>query len=158
MRFENKLSPSVTSPGRGTFVTLNPGGVLLEWTVETIPCEMPSQAWPSKQNQTRNSTKPSRPSTGCPVSHATPAATRHDSVHSIDHSPNFTYTQNTEIDSTEGGGGLTALSPSCMDVNLKPGFFFLSRSLHAVFLNCPSDCKHKNKPRRESRLGAYLRK
>lgn len=41
------------------------------------------------------------------------------------------------------GGGLTALSPSCMDVNLKSGFFFLSRSLQAVFLNCPSDCQQR---------------
>lgn len=40
-----------------------------------------------------------------------------------------------------GRRGLTALSPSCIDVNLKSGFFFLSRSLHAVFLNCPSDWK-----------------
>lgn len=43
------------------------------------------------------------------------------------------------------GGLLTALIPSCMDVNLKSGFFFLRRSLHAVFLNCPSDWENENR-------------
>lgn len=38
-----------------------------------------------------------------------------------------------------GEGALTSLMPSCMGVNLKSGFLLLRRSLHAVFLNCPSD-------------------